>query len=508
MTVAELFARIGVKADSSQLNSFDKKLKGVKIAMTAAVAGAAAFSVAIRKITDDAMDAAAGMKQFEAETGASYQELQKWQSVAEQTNNSSKALTESIKNLAANREKIKLGEGDISGYQLLGIDPMQDPFEILEELRTKTKGLSDEQRKNVLGMMGVGAGMIQTLALSRDQFDAMASRSFIISPKAIETLNATKSSVDLLGKAFKYIKAQITVAISPQIKQLTRQFSNFIKVNEKGIIKGFQKGLTYVKLFLTAIARVARLIDNLVRSTVGWERAIKYAAIAFGVLNAVLFASPIGLITAGIILLIALIEDLYVYSKGGKSLFGVLMETGPMQKIMSFFGDIKDFFITLKTLSFSEIVEEFGILGAVLKGIVEIVIQLKDLFVAIFSGDKMNIDQVLDQWGILGDIIQGIVSGIQKIDELLKSVDFDISESFTADPRESKAAAAAQLALNPIAVMKNIFQGLFGDKSQPSNIDITQNVYGSTDPMATGNAAAAQLQRQLNSASSQFSRNE
>jgi len=300
MQIAELFARIGIKADDAQIKRFDRGLNNLKLGMTAATVVAGGVSLAIKHITTEAMAGAVAFKQFETETGASAQTLQKWQAVAEQTNQSAESVTSAVKAIAANQEKIKLGQGNISGYQLLGIDPRQDPFEILEELRTKTDGLSDAMKKNILSQMGVGAGMLQTLSLSRKEFDAMASRAFIISPGAIETLNRTKSSVDLASRAIKYIKTQIAVGLSPQITKLTKQFTAFIKVNERGIIKGFQQAYKYVNLFMGAISNTWRVINNVVSATVGWERALKGIAIGFAAFNLVLMASPINMIIAGI----------------------------------------------------------------------------------------------------------------------------------------------------------------------------------------------------------------
>lgn len=326
MTVAELFARIGIKADDSQVKRFMGSMKVAKIGMIALSAAAAGTALAIKKITTEAMASAVALKQFEVETGASAQELQKWQSVAEQTNQSAESVSNAIKSIVANQEKIKLGQGNISGFQLLGIDPRQDPFKILEDLRVKTKGLSDGMKKNILQQMGVGVGLLQTLELTREQFDAMSAKAFIISPQAIETLNKTKASVDLASRGIKYMKAQIAVGLSPQIEKLTKSFIKFMKVNEKGIIEGFKKGFTFVEKFTTAIMRAGSMINTIVTNTIGWEGAILALAGAFVILNATLIASPLGMITAGIIALMLVLEDLYVFSKGGDSVFGLLTE--------------------------------------------------------------------------------------------------------------------------------------------------------------------------------------
>ena len=351
MTIADLFARIGVKADDSQIKRFSGTMKAAKVGMIAVSAAAAATAFAIKKITTEAMASAVALKQFEVETGASAQELQKWQSVAEQTNQSAESVSSAIKSIVANQEKIKLGQGNISGFQLLGIDPRQDPFKILEELRTKTKGLSDGMKKNILAQTGVGVGLLQTLNLTRKEFDAMASKAFIISPGAIETLNKTKASMDLAARGIKYMKAQIAVGLSPQIEKLTAKFIEFMKVNEKGIIEGFKKAFTFVEKFTGAIINAGRMINNVVVNTLGWEKAIKALVGVFILLNATLLFSPIGLITAGIILLVAVLDDLYGYSKGKNSLFGLMMEGIKNSKIMEwivgFIEKIKDLYKTL-----------------------------------------------------------------------------------------------------------------------------------------------------------------
>ena len=433
--------------------------------MIATTAAADGVSLAIRKITADAMAGAVAFKQFETETGASAQELQKWQSVAEQTNQTAESVTSAIKSIVANQEKIKLGQGNISGFQLLGIDPRQDPFKILEELRTKTKDLSDGMKKNILAQMGVGVGLLQTLELTREQFDAMASRAFIISPGAIETLNKTKSSIDLAARAIKYIKAQIAVGLSPQIAQLTRQFTNFIKVNEKGIIKGFQKALFFVKAFAGAIGTTLKVINNLVSSTIGWENAIKGMAVAFGILNVTLLASPLNLIIAGIILLVAVLEDIAVYSRGGRSLFGLLMEKFPgMENVL------------------------FGFMNKL--------IQIKDLFKAMAAGDRMAINDILDQWGLFGDIIQVVYDGLVKIDEFLKGGTF-MDWAFGEEDETGQRTQTEGF---------NRMFGTPGAKTTTNAINI--EVYGVSSPEDVAAAVSAEMQRVLNSTSAQRSRNE
>lgn len=342
-------------------------MKAAKVGMVVAATAAIGTAAAIKKITTEAMAASVAFKQFEVETGASAQQLQKWQAVAEQTNQSAESVTSAIKSLVSNQEKIKLGQGDISGFQMLGIDPRQDPFKILEELRTKTKGLSDGMKKNILTQMGVGVGLLQTLNLTRKEFDAMSAKAFIISPQAIETLNKTKASVDLAARGVKYMKAQIAVGLAPQMEKLTKSFTTFIKVNEKGIIEGFKKAFEILSKFTTMIGRAGLMINNVVTNTIGWKGAVIALTGAFVLLNSALILSPIGLITAGIIALMYVLEDLYVYSKGGKSVFGLMVEGIKNSKIMEwitgFIEKIQTMYTTI-TETFGKIKEFMGDVGA------------------------------------------------------------------------------------------------------------------------------------------------
>lgn len=472
MNIVELFARIGLKTDEEKAKSFHRAMTTVKVGLLAATTVAAGTSLAIKKITSEAMAAAVAFKQFETETGASAQELQKWQAVAEQTNQSAESVTSAIKAIVSNQEKIKLGQGDISGYQLLGIDPRQDPFKILEDLREKSKGLSDGMKKNILAQIGVGSGLLQTLNLTRKEFDEMAGRAWIISPKAIETLTKTKSSVDLAARAVGYMKAQIAVGLSPQIRKAAQDLQNFMKVNERAIIEGFKLGFKYVSMFVRAIGNAVSMVNRIVTSTIGWNWALKGLIGIVIALNSALLLSPIGLIAAGFILLVAVLDDLYTYSKGGKSLFGILMKTFPeLEKMVKgVFGTMKEFF---------------------------------NLFKSISSGDEISINKILDEWGLFGEVIKAAIHDIKFLMELadrFKKQDIKINEN------RQKMIEEGGINFGVPKILTDLIDKIKGGPTTQNN-NINVNVTGS-EPIATGQAAANSIQRSINAASAQLSRNQ
>ncbi len=482
MTIANLFARIGLQTDEAKAKSFDRSIRAVKIGMVGAAAGAVAFSVKLKQLTDQAFEAAIAFKQFEAETGGSAQELQKWQAVANQTNNSAEAVTASIKAIAANQEKIKLGQGNISGYQLLGISPASDPFEILEQLRIKTAGLSQAMKKNALQQMGVSSELIQVLELTNDEFDRMAANAFIVPPSAIDALDKARASGQMLGNAVRYIRQMIAANLSPAIDELNKKIALWIKQNQDGIIKTIQTIFGWINRFVTAMYRTATMIDKGVRSTIGWSNAIKILIGAIALLNSALLFSPIGAFIAAIAMLVLVMEDLYVYSKGGKSLFGRMMEQFPQLE-----NALKGLWQMLKDI------------GAVLKTVFG-------------GGDLGSIQGILDEWGLWGDIIEGIIEGLRKIREWFATAEYDAETGeFGNVPGYLKAQMAdfMQLFTDPVGwakegieAGKNVIGGLFGGgggSATTNNVNVNINTSGNVD----GESVQREMQRAFNSSNVQ-----
>lgn len=386
MNIASLFARIGIKADTPELLNFQKQLGNVVKTFGVISIAAGTFTAAVSKITSEAMASASAFKQFETETGSSAQELQKWQAVANQTNSSAEALASSIKAISANREAIKMGGGNISAFQLLGIDPNQDPFEILEQLRTKTAGMNEAMRRNVLSSAGVSSELLRVLELSNDEFEIMAGRAFIISPSAINALDRARGMLHVAGNAFNYIKTQIAVGLTPAIERLSMKFADFVKKNERSVVKFFSEGARYVEIFAKAIVEVVTWFDRFVRNSVGWRGTILGLVGLFTALNAAVML-PI----LGIVLLIAIIEDLMAYTKGEDSLFGRLFEQFPVLK---------------------------GIFDAIISPVKE----LFELLGAIFSGNEKEMQSILDSWGTFGAVIEYIVGKVQALYDIIKSL--------------------------------------------------------------------------------------
>ena len=84
MTILDLFAHIGLKADTGPANDFLKSINGIKGGLIGAIGGTLSLAAAIREVNASFSETLA-MRKFADDTGASVEEMQKWKAVAQQT---------------------------------------------------------------------------------------------------------------------------------------------------------------------------------------------------------------------------------------------------------------------------------------------------------------------------------------------------------------------------------------------------------------------------------------
>jgi hypothetical protein len=274
-----------------------------------------------------------------------------------------------------------LGQGSISGYQLLGIDPRSDPFKVLEAIRTKTQGLSQGMRRNIAAQFGISNDLVATLELTNKQFDEMAANAFVIPQGNIDSMNKARASLETVKNAANWFKAALVTQLAPSIDLIAKKFADWIRQNKDGLIKGIQTLFEWLGRVVTMVVRVAGVINQVIMATTGWENALIGIGVAFLALNA-----SVALPVAGLLIFMAVLEDLAVYSRGGKSAFGLLVEQFPaLGKVFDVaFAGIKDIMTLLKGIftgewgDFDAMVAKWGAFGEILKGIKDTLVFMQD----------------------------------------------------------------------------------------------------------------------------------
>lgn len=437
--------------------------------MVGTIAGTLSLAAAVRTVNEQ-FSQSLDMKRFADDTGQSVEEMQKWKAVAQQVSGAGDSVASSIRAITANQEKIRLGQGSISGYQLLGIDPRSDPFKVLEAIRTKTQGLSQGMRRNIAAQFGISNDLVATLELTNEQFDEMAANAFVIPQANIDSMNKARSSLETVKNAANWFKAELVTQLAPAIENTSKKIAEWVRQNKDGLIKGIQTAFEWIGRLVTMIVRVASVLNSAVMATTGWKNALIGIGVAFLALNA-----AVALPVAGILLLMAILEDLYVYSKGGKSAFGHLAEAFPaLGKAFDVaFGGIK---------------------------------LLAEAIKSIFSGDFTKLDEMTKKWGIFGVIVEKIAKDIRGMGEFmgaLLSLDFD---------------KLGDLMKRKVGEDVSFFQGLLSGSilpdmgaispapaiAGPSTTTVTVapviTINGASDAIATGQAVRAAVGREVGNA--------
>ena len=203
----------------------------------------------------------------------------------------------SVQALESNLAQIRLGEGNIAPFQLLGISPIgKNAVQVIEDLREAIKGIDDMTATNIIQQMGLSPEMLTLLRMSKEemaQYSAIAQQ-YMLSPEQRQAMQQYAMGLRLVHMQLNYIKDTLILKLMPA-------FINF----SKNLATIINQGAEIVNTLVDVIQKVP-----LVRTALGG-----LAMFIMARFNPVLAA-----ITA----LYLLLEDIAVYFAGGKSVTGLL----------------------------------------------------------------------------------------------------------------------------------------------------------------------------------------
>ena len=194
----------------------------------------------------------------------------------------------------------------------------------------------------------VSVGIVRNVSAVLEKIDELAASKnqlFQISKQEVAQAKEFQKGVERSSQLMDSLKARVALGLLPTIMKLISAFNDLL-VNNKELIS---EGLIQVLKVILNIARVVvhfiGAIDNVVKSTIGWRAALLLLALAFGIVKrAMLLAfvtNPIGWVILAIIAVIAILDDLFVYLRGGESQFAAFW--GPAvkwaKKVWQWFSD-------------------------------------------------------------------------------------------------------------------------------------------------------------------------
>lgn len=246
--------------------------------------GLIAMTAMVKPTTDKSLD----YRDFARQTGMSIEDLQQYQAAAFQTGSrmSNREVMQEIAGLQQRLVNIEFGQGDLFPFKMLGISgATRDAMAVIEALRDSIQSLPDPEALNLIQRLGLSADWLHILRQSRAEFERL--KNTMLSREQIKATTALALSIRRIGFAISNLRDQIVAFVS-------RTASHFID-NLRSMIDD-------VSSFLKVLYESPNAI-----------RVFALALTGLGLLFAPLKTALVGLYL--------LLEDFYVYTKGGVSLF-------------------------------------------------------------------------------------------------------------------------------------------------------------------------------------------
>lgn len=369
--VNEVITKFGFVGDTSKLDGYNKDLaSSIKILSGFAVATAGAVAATARFVTGttQALDP---LIQLSRNTKTSIEFMQEFGYMASQTGSDLGAVESTIESLSA-----KIGEAAQTGsedFSRLGISvrdaggQVKGAEQILGEVQSRfnAMGLSQAEKISFAEKLGIDKSLVQLLGKSGEEMDklrAKAERFGVVSKAGADDAAALNDSLSTLKFGLGSVQQQIAIGLAPELMSLTDGFADFLAENKDLIING----LTVTAEFLGDVAdAMIRLAPVVLLGAAAWGAYALATGGAATVMAVIL--SPVVLITAGIVALLLVIDDLIVAFDGGQSVIGDFFSEFLGIDIGQVMRDaLKDViaFIDMATKLFNEFTENISIGGA------------------------------------------------------------------------------------------------------------------------------------------------
>ena len=454
--VQDLVTKFSFLGSDAPLKDYNQSLGGSIKLLGGMLLGLEAAAGAFTYWADGVLTGVDAVGQLRKETGVAVARIQELNYIAGQTQSTSAAVDSTLRSLSSTiGSAAQKGSED---FARLGISvrdmngEVKNADVILDEVgqRFKALGLSLEEQKTFAGALGIDSSLLQMMGKTSSEMAVMRDRARelgTLTAEQTEQAELYKQSLNSMRFGLNSVKQMIAIGVAPELSNMAEGFTKLLADNKDWIIGGIQFTVRWVGNLLEAFHR---LLPFFAIVGAGFL-AMKVAALGFGGAMA-LVLSPIVLITAGVVALLLIVDDLIVAFSGGQSV-------------------IADFF------------KEF--LG------VDIVDALTKSFnFLVDNAINPVIDTLTSLWGLWQKLVGGIVSGGAKIADFFGFGDADVDPKITA--------AAANI---PVGTGAAPAGG--GSTSNQVTQNIDMNIVAG-DPQATGNAVQDGLQRQLDNANTQL----
>jgi len=171
MTIGELLVKLRFSITGEQnLSVIENRLQTAGNLAGALATRLTIATTALGVIAYKALNASVALSKFQQVTGISSRDLQQWQYAAAKFGVAGDEVATTFKNIEQAQAGIALGEGNIAPWQLLNIDPRQDPRKVLLDIHDRIQGMQPAMARFVTSQMGIGEDMFVFLSQANIQY--------------------------------------------------------------------------------------------------------------------------------------------------------------------------------------------------------------------------------------------------------------------------------------------------------------------------------------------------
>lgn len=526
MVVNELVSKFSFVGDLSPQRDFNKGLAqsitllgAFATAMIASAGGLYAFVVA-------GTEAADALTDLSAETGVSVEALQELGFAAELSGSSAQHMQSSLAGLSkvAGDAARDLGRGK-KAFDDLGISvkdangKVKTADVIFGELGAKFRQLGTDTatQKSIIASLGLDPSTLQLLNSTSEEVGALVEQSRrlgIVTTEQAEAAAKLQDSLAIAKFGMSALRQQVAIGLAPAMTDITNRFIGFLEANHE-LIEG---GLKYLG---EIIVSVMGFIERMAPIVLVAAAAFGIATLATGGFATVMgiVLSPVVLITAAIVALLLIVDDLITAFQGGQSVIADFFMEFLGIDIVPIMHGVYD--------AFMEMVD--GVISLISK-LWEFWTQFTAAIVQLFTGDWDGaLASLLGAFNSLGEAIKMVFSGVfsflgnalSQIFSMLKNAAMSvlpdwalklIGEGGSPDAPGNAGplpSGSGQDVLDVPMIGPNEAMGLGGSSSSISNNSVEQNVeikVTAPDAQAAGSAVNDALQDQLRTAQTQANR--
>jgi len=368
MIVRELVTKLGFKTDPKQIEGFESKVKSAKVAVLALTAAVTAATTAIFLLVNSAAKTGDELDKVKDVLGLTIKQIQLLGGAAALSGVEHEGFITAMQFFAKAVGMARMGMMEqLRAFQLLGISlrgangQLKSQHELLMEVAngfTKVKNTQDKAALAQILFSRSGGRMINMFKDGskglKDLMATVAKYGFIMDEKGVKQSAEFTDKMFLAKFAIKSLKDQIGLALMPTFKKLLDQFLKWINANKKMLtlkIEEFFIAMLKVtkavgKVFVFLITTISNFIAIIKTFNQEFGIALKLLEVfialrivskmkmiisAFSMLKAgvALLFSPIGLLVAGFLAFLLVLDDINAYIHGRDSLIGRFIKEFP-----------------------------------------------------------------------------------------------------------------------------------------------------------------------------------